>query len=451
VDVLSDLINVIKKITHDPATALHDYAARIVGSQGSSRFRGAPQFMYQLVYPEEKTTGHMHQVEREPQLLLEVRPLQSKIIEFYREKLSASWPNVDAKKVVDTLIEDLLHVDVNGENLTSIPVTHLRQRLGLEARVDEHLRPIRMRNAEFGSSLDGTLYEVLYYLAGQSYIQERLHGPSASQTLSSLPYCKRSHSSLFGSWHQTETRVNSQMLPGSTAFNSVSLSENRQLPSPTYLSTHTWLTVASLRGSADREVALKSTNLLLQFDHELTEVLRTKRLTNSSIVRGDSERMGRLPILFSAGPPVLLTEAFMDLVAQTDQPADFLPPMWTGLMLGIEQRLMQDQRISGMEGLTLLIEQKYNNLNCGSRNLVNVGSKSQREVFDLLSIMAAAKLFCYLRSSDLDQNVRNMAKYMMHKLEVQSNSSLHQIHSCREGQDYQPVRMIWSRLPARRS
>ncbi|KAF6767992.1 hypothetical protein AHF37_09494 [Paragonimus kellicotti] len=168
VDVLSDLIDVIKKITQDPATALHDYAACIVGSQGSSRFRGAPQFIYQLVYPEEKTTGHIRQVEREPQLLLEVRPLQSKIIEFYREKLSASWPNVDAKKVVDTLIEDLLHVDVNGENLTSIPVTHLRQRLGLEARVDEHLRPIRLRNAELGTSLDGTLYEVLYYLAGQS-------------------------------------------------------------------------------------------------------------------------------------------------------------------------------------------------------------------------------------------------------------------------------------------
>ncbi|KAF7233267.1 hypothetical protein EG68_04643 [Paragonimus skrjabini miyazakii] len=451
VDVLSDLINVIKKINQDPATALHDYAAHIVGSQGSSRFRGVPQFMYQLVYPEQKTTSHMRQVEREPQLLLEVRPLQSKIIEFYREKLSASWPNVDAKKVVDTLIEDLLHVDVNGENLTSIPVTHLRQRLGLEARVDEHLRPIRLRNAEFGATLDGTLYEVLYYLAGQSYIRERLHGPSASQILSSLPYCKRSHSFLFGSWHQTETRVNSQIFPGSTAFNSVNLSENRQLPSPTYFSTHTWLAVASLRGSADREVALKSTNLLLQFDQELAEVLRTKRLSNSSIVRGDSERMGRLPVLFSAGPPVVLTEAFMDLVAQSEQPADFLPPMWTGLILGIEQRLMQDQRISGMEGLTLLIEQKYNNLNCGSRNLVNVGSKSQKEVFDLLSIMAAAKLFCYLRSSDLDQNVRNMAKYMMHKLEVQSNSSSRQVHSGREGQDYQPVRMIWSRLPARRS
>ncbi|KAF6774688.1 hypothetical protein AHF37_06075 [Paragonimus kellicotti] len=169
-------------------------------------------------------------------------------------------------------------------------------------------------------------------------------------------------------------------------------------------------------------------------------------MSSSSVVRSDSERMGRLPVLFLAGPPVVLTEAFMDLVAQTGQPAEFLPPMWTGLILGIEQRLMQDQRISGMEGLTFLIEQKYNNLTFGSRSLVHAGSKSQKEVFDVLSILAAAKLLCHLRSSDLDQNIRNMAKYMMHKLEVQSNSSLRQ-----EGQDYQPVRMIWSRLPARRS
>ncbi|KER18637.1 hypothetical protein T265_15924, partial [Opisthorchis viverrini] len=62
-------------------------------------------------------------------------------------------------KVVETLLEDLCDIEINGETQTTIPLTQLKQRLKLSAA--------SYGNSRTGDNFNNRLLQVLSYLAGQ--------------------------------------------------------------------------------------------------------------------------------------------------------------------------------------------------------------------------------------------------------------------------------------------
>ncbi|GAA52348.1 hypothetical protein CLF_107906 [Clonorchis sinensis] len=431
-DVLRELSDLVSDGAGDPYEAMCKYVLRLIGKKGpEAPSDECTRLMEPLVWSD-MTNGCPDEDRDEnrpiPRFILRLSSLQTRLVEFYSDYISSQWPNLDVQNVVETLLEDLCDIEINGETQTTIPLTQLKQRLKLSAA--------SYGNSRTGDNFNNRLLQVLSYLAGQSHVQMKLRGPTASQMLSALPYFKRSYQTLFGLYQVKRTNqqmANAQMSTGQ-AFDCI---EFRQLPLIAGYSTKTWMDVVSLIDSTDSEVSKKAVKLLYEIDRQMCEVAAQLRQRTEHSFRTD--QTFELPMLFSAGPPIHCTIALMELVAQSNESTDFFPPLWTSMVWGIEQQTLLEKRRQCLRGLALLLEQQHRRLNWRAGTGFRPNSRSETEIIEALSVAAGSMLVTHLSVNDLDKEIREIARRVLRKLKVQTAAK----QTTPQGQQ---VRMVWGRL-----
>ncbi|TPP57874.1 hypothetical protein FGIG_08238 [Fasciola gigantica] len=421
INVVRRTIKIIQDENTKPGTAPLQYITSLVGGNDGFKERVCRQCIYPLVWQDHLDDSQLENTRMKgPNLMLDVRELKNTLVGYYTETVASSWPEVDGTKVVDVFLSDLLDVNLNGENVFVVPLTHLEQRLRLFT--SKELNNIQHSdNGDCSDSdlvLNDRLRETFLYLSGQCYIQQNLQGSNACDMLSTL------------------TRFDRSIQESSDYSYLNCCSEDWD--------TQTWLEVAHLASSLDKRVADGATKLLIICDRKIRELSESIQVKLESIhSRGiliDSNNY--FPTLFANGPPILCYLSLAIAFCHGGKMMNFVPPLWMSMLLGFESSLQHvSQRLTALRGLVLLYEQQYSQLQIKSKQLSLLDTQSSTIMNAATSVNAVSRLMTRLGTSEREPQIRQFAKHFIQKLgrHLQFKPRNLKTISVRR-----PVRMIWN-------
>ncbi|CAH8500137.1 unnamed protein product [Heterobilharzia americana] len=184
----------------DLQSAKSDYLLKVIGDGRPYSTLRFTCFLSKLIWPVE-SSNYASKCEdmSSPQIIFDRNAFRETLLQFFEKDVVPRWSKDMGNGVIDHFIDDVLDVEVNGSDLSTVPLTHLNLRL----RLSERMRCITMssRSSDENSreqlkQFNVYFIQLLSYLAGQLHIQWNLENAYSSRTLSTLPYFTR-HCNLY--------------------------------------------------------------------------------------------------------------------------------------------------------------------------------------------------------------------------------------------------------------
>ncbi|VDP63944.1 unnamed protein product [Schistosoma curassoni] len=350
-----------------------------------------------------------------------------------------------ANGVIDHFIEDVLDLQVNGSELSTIPLTHLNLRLKLSERMESTVLSNRLsdqHNRDQLKQFNVYFIQLLSYLAGQLYIQWNLENAYSSRTLSTLPYFTRALQPIFG----LNVLLSDVGVDPSYLEQIEYGLDMRSTELAACHSTQTWLRVAELVGNHDEEINKKAIMLLKSMNEKIYKVfqhitnLKQKlHLSNDvqmiqgtnnhindyhQLIQKNSRNTVRRPIFYLMGPPIHIQYCLNKNCIK--QNLNSLSPIWISMIWGLEQK-SNIKRIAALKALTVLIESQINetikttqNNNANHKNCKLCGNTN-----DSITNSTLLQLLNNMHSNDSDPLVKNLAGQIIDRITTRSNTESH--------------------------
>ncbi|CAH8517979.1 unnamed protein product [Schistosoma rodhaini] len=380
-----------------------------------------------------------------PQIIFDRDAFRETLLRFYEKDVVPRWSKDMANGVIDHFIEDVLDLQVNGSELSTIPLTHLNLRLKLSERMESTVLSNRLsdqHNRDQLKQFNVYFIQLLSYLAGQLYIQWNLENAYSSRTLSTLPYFTRALQPIFG--------LNVLLSDVGVDPNYLEQIEYGLDMRSTELaachSTQTWLRVAELVGNHDEEINKKAIMLLKSMNEKIYRVFQ--HLTNSKqklhlsndvqmlhgtnnhinnyhqLIEKNSRNTVPRPIFYLMGPPIHIQYCLNKNCIK--QNLSSLSPIWISMICGLEQK-SSIKRIAALKALTVLIESQISETikTTQNNNANNKNCRLYGNTTDGITSSTILQLLNDIHSNDSDPLVKNLAGQIIDRITTKFNTESH--------------------------
>ncbi|KAH8860749.1 thymidylate synthase [Schistosoma japonicum] len=363
VEFFTELESLCQEIIHDPQTAECNFLLKVVGDGRPYSTLRFTCFLSKLIWPAKSTNNlPLSEDASSPQIIFDRDAFREILLRFYEKDVVPRWSKDMGNGVIDHFIEDVMDLEVNGSELSTVPLTHLNLRLKLSERMESITLSHRFTDQQSRDQLkqfNVYFIQLLSYLAGQLYIQWNLENIYSSRTLSTLPYFTRSLQPIFG--------LNILLSDIGVDLNHLEHVQNGLDMRSTELaachSTQTWLRVAELIGNNDEEINKKAIMILKSMDDRIFKVfhhlinskqnLQLSDVSHYQSVQMNSRNIVRRPIFYLMGPPIHIQYCLNKNCIK--QNLNSLSPIWISMIWGLEQK-SNIRRIAALKALTVLIE-----------------------------------------------------------------------------------------------
>ncbi|CAH8479273.1 unnamed protein product [Schistosoma turkestanicum] len=450
VEFFGEAESLCQAIIHDSQTAESNYLLKVCGDGNSYSSLRFTCFLSKLIWPVQNNNKvPVSEDISSPQIIFDRDAFRETLLRFYEKDVVPRWSKDMGNGVVDHFIEDVLDLQVNGSELSTIPLTHLNLRLRLSERMESIALSNRLADQHSRDQLkqfNVYFIQLLSYLAGQLYIQWNLENAYSSRTLSTLPYFTRALQPIFG--------LNILLSDEGVDPYYLEQIENGLDMRSTELvachSTQTWLRVAELIGNHDEEINKKAIMLLKSMNEKINRIFQ--HLTNSKQklrlsndaqipqeinnhhsdyyyydkqpIQTNNRNTVRRPIFYSMGPPIHIQYCLNKNCIE--QSLNSLSPIWISMIWGLEQR-SSVKRIAALKALTILIESQirettkptHNNNNNNNNNNTNTNTN------DSITNSTLLKLLNNMHSNDPDPLVKSLAGQIIDRITTRFNAESH--------------------------
>ncbi|KAH8860752.1 thymidylate synthase [Schistosoma japonicum] len=342
----------------------------------------------------------------------------------------------DKTMIIDHFIEDVMDLEVNGSELSTVPLTHLNLRLKLSERMESITLSHRFTDQQSRDQL--------------KQFNWNLENIYSSRTLSTLPYFTRSLQPIFG--------LNILLSDIGVDLNHLEHVQNGLDMRSTELaachSTQTWLRVAELIGNNDEEINKKAIMILKSMDDRIFKVfhhlinskqnLQLSDVSHYQSVQMNSRNIVRRPIFYLMGPPIHIQYCLNKNCIK--QNLNSLSPIWISMIWGLEQK-SNIRRIAALKALTVLIEAHIRETAKAIQhnNTCKRNSGQNGNTTDGITNPTLLHLLSNLHSNDPDPVVKRLAGQIIDRI---SNRFITESHN-EQFQIIKPTRLlktIWARL-----
>ncbi|KAK4469520.1 hypothetical protein MN116_007064 [Schistosoma mekongi] len=424
VEFFTELESLCQEIIHDPQTAECNFLLKVVGDGRPYSTIRFTCFLSKLIWPARSTNNLPISDVSSPQIIFDREAFREILLRFYEKDVVPRWSKDMGNEVIDHFIEDVMDLEVNGSELSTIPLTHLNLRLKLSERMESITLSNRFtdqQNRDQLKQFNVYFIQLLSYLAGQLYIQWNLENIYTSRTLSTLPYFTRALQPIFG--------LNILLSDIGVDLNHLEHVQNGLDMRSTELaachSTQTWLRVAELIGNNDEEINKKAIMILKSMDdrifkvfHHLINSKQNLQLSNDShyqSVHMNNRNIVRRPIFYLMGPPIHIQYCLNKNCIK--QNLNSLSPIWISMIWGLEQK-SNVRRIAALKALTVLIEAHIRETVKATQhnNTCKRNSGQYENMTDGITNPTLLHLLSNLHSNDPDPVVKSLAGQIIDRI-----------------------------------
>ncbi|CAH8518561.1 unnamed protein product [Schistosoma curassoni] len=446
VEFFNEVESLCQGIIDDLQTVESNYLLKVCGDGKPYSTLRFTCFLSKLIWPvENNNTVTLSDDLSSPQIIFDRDAFRETLLRFYEKDVVPRWSKDMANGVIDYFIEDVLDLQVNGSELSTIPLTHLNLRLKLSERMESTVLSNRLsdqHNRDQLKQFNVYFIQLLSYLAGQLYIQWNLENAYSSRTLSTLPYFTRALQPIFG----LNVLLSDVGVDPSYLEQIEYGLDMRSTELAACHSTQTWLRVAELVGNHDEEINKKAIMLLKSMNEKIYKVfqhitnLKQKlHLSNDvqmiqgtnnhindyhQLIQKNSRNTVRRPIFYLMGPPIHIQYCLNKNCIK--QNLNSLSPIWISMIWGLEQK-SNIKRIAALKALTVLIESQINetikttqNNNANHKNCKLCGNTN-----DSITNSTLLQLLNNMHSNDSDPLVKNLAGQIIDRITTRSNTESH--------------------------
>ncbi|CAH8520266.1 unnamed protein product [Schistosoma haematobium] len=446
VEFFNEVESLCQGIIDDLQTVESNYLLKVCGDGKPYSTLRFTCFLSKLIWPvENNNTVTLSDDLSSPQIIFDRDAFRETLLRFYEKDVVPRWSKDMANGVIDHFIEDVLDLQVNGSELSTIPLTHLNLRLKLSERMESTVLSNRLsdqHNRDQLKQFNVYFIQLLSYLAGQLYIQWNLENAYSSRTLSTLPYFTRALQPIFG----LNVLLSDVGVDPSYLEQIEYGLDMRSTELAACHSTQTWLRVAELVGNHDEEINKKAIMLLKSMNEKIYKVfqhitnLKQKlHLSNDvqmlqgtnnhindyhQLIQKNSRNTVRRPIFYLMGPPIHIQYCLNKNCIK--QNLNSLSPIWISMIWGLEQK-SNIKRIAALKALTVLIESQINetikttqNNNANNKNCKLCGNTN-----DSITNSTLLQLLNNMHSNDSDPLVKNLAGQIIDRITTRSNTESH--------------------------
>ncbi|CAH8839515.1 unnamed protein product [Trichobilharzia szidati] len=464
--------NLCQGIINDQDTAESEFLLKIIGDGKPYSTVRFTCFLSKLIWP--LSSSHNTSLSEDissAQIIFDREAFREILLNFFEKEVVPRWSKDMGKEVIDQFIEDVLDLDVNGSDISTVPLTHLNLRLKLSERMES--LPLSnclldSNNREQYKQFNVYFIQLLSYLAGQLHIQWNLENAYTSRTLSTLPYFTRALQPIFSLNILFEdagvhlSQLNQKQTIGL---------DMRSIELAACHSTQTWLRVAELIGNQDEEINKKATMLLKSMNDKINRVFQylmdsskqTFRLTDTPTIKkkitnpnsihqnyesNPSRNSIQYPIFYLAGSPIHIQYCLKknNIQYTPATPPYLLSPIWMSMLWGLEQKSNVMKRIAALKALSMLIESDVSEklkTTSNHHHHINKSYGQYDNSTDKDKTSMLLKLLKNMRSNETDPLVKEVMSQVIDKITIQVNNESH------HEQISKPTRLlktIWTKL-----